>query len=462
MAEKQIFTLSQVARSIRKTIESRYVQPYWIKAEIHKLNLFASGHAFPELVEKREDKVVAQFSGVIWKSHLQRINQRFIQTLKEPLREGSTFLIQATIQFSETHGISLNIVDIDPDYSLGELQRERKETLERLEKEGLLRRNQQLSFPRLPKRVAIISAETSKGLSDFMKILSHNQANYVVDTFLFPSYMQGEQAVNSIIQQISKINQINDRFDVVAIVRGGGGEIGMACYNNYNLCRAIATCNLPVLTGIGHSTNFTVAEMVAYQNSITPTELADSLLSIFQAEDITLAQFRKTIVEKSVDKMVAVKDHLTHTRKALIQQSTLIIELHKRTQTRNNHQLAALARQTLQTHQGKINQFRQHVDAISKQRLTHQKEELMRLKDRIGRTYSHQLQVSNLSINQLEAQVKLMDPINVLQRGYSIVRKEGKTVNMSNLPNTNDVIQIETANFILDATVSQIQKNERE
>jgi len=147
---RQIFSLKQVVSSIRKTIEERYQSNYWVKAEMHKLNLYPSGHAFPELVQKEEGKIVAQINGSIWKQNFQRINQRFIEVVREPLKEGTTLLLNVKVTFNETFGMSLQILDIDPSYTLGELQRERQETLLQLKKEGLLNLNQQLDFPLLP------------------------------------------------------------------------------------------------------------------------------------------------------------------------------------------------------------------------------------------------------------------------------------------------------------------------
>ena len=278
-SERQIFTLKQVVSSIRKTIEERYKQLYWVKAEMHKLNLYPSGHAFPELVQKEDDKIVAQIGGAIWKQNFQRINKQFVDVVKEPLKEGTNLLLQVKITYSETFGLSLQILDIDPSFTLGELQREREETLKRLQKEGILNANQRLSFPLLPQRIAIVSADTSKGLSDFMKVLDNNPWGYRFFSMLFPAYLQGDVAVASIVEQLKKIEKVKHHFDVVVIVRGGGAEVGMSCYNHYELCKAIATFPLPVLSGIGHSTNLTVAEMVAFRNAITPTELADFLIS---------------------------------------------------------------------------------------------------------------------------------------------------------------------------------------
>ena len=199
--QRQVFSLRQVVSSIRKTIEERYQSHYWVKAEMHKLNLYPSGHAFPELVQKEDGKIVAQINSSIWKHHLQRINQQFMEVLKEPMKEGSTLLLQVKIAFSETYGISLQILDVDPSYTLGELQRERQETLLRLKKEGLINKNQQLDFPLLPQRIAIISADTSKGLSDFMKVLNQNQFGYTFFTHLFFAYLQGDAAIDSISGQ---------------------------------------------------------------------------------------------------------------------------------------------------------------------------------------------------------------------------------------------------------------------
>ncbi|MCF8434922.1 MAG: exodeoxyribonuclease VII large subunit, partial [Crocinitomicaceae bacterium] len=197
---RQIFSLKQVVSSIRKTIEERYQTAYWVKAEMHKLNLFPSGHAFPELLQKENDKIVAQINASIWNHNFQRINKQFIEVVKEPLKEGTTLLLQVKVVFHETFGLSLQILDIDPNYALGELQREREETLKKLQAERLINANQQLDFPLLPQRVAIISGDTSKGLSDFMKVLNNNPWGYQFFTMLFQAYLQGDVAAPSIIE----------------------------------------------------------------------------------------------------------------------------------------------------------------------------------------------------------------------------------------------------------------------
>ena len=312
---RQIFSLKQVASSIRKTLEERYQQTYWVKAEMHKLNLYPSGHCFPELLQKENGKIVAQMNASIWKQNYQRINKNFVNVVKEPLREDSTLLLLVKIVFHETFGLSLQIIDIDPNYALGELQRERQETLLRLQKENLLNLNQKLDFPLLPKRVALISADTSKGLSDFRKVIETNQWGYHFTTFLFQAYLQGDVAVQSIQEQLKRIEKVKDYFDVVVIVRGGGGEVGLSCYNNFELCKAVASFPLPVLTGIGHSTNLTVAEMIAYRNAITPTELGDFLIQTFHEFAVPVKDASKVIRTYAKNKLENSNQALSSTVK---------------------------------------------------------------------------------------------------------------------------------------------------
>ena len=455
---RQIFTLQQVVSSIRKTIEERYQQAYWVKAEMHKLNLYPSGHAFPELVQKENDKIVAQINGSIWNHNFQRINKQFMQVVKEPLKEGTTLLMQVKIAFSETFGLSLQILDIDPNYTLGELQREREETLKKLQAERILNTNQQLDFPLLPKRIAVISADTSKGLSDFMKVLDNNPWGYQFFTMLFPAYLQGDVAVQSIREQLKRIEKVKHHFDIVVIVRGGGGEVGMSCYNNYELCKAIATFQLPVLTGIGHSTNLTVAEMVAFRNAITPTELADFLLQTFHEFSVPIQEARKAL-RTYTDRMLesrkqefssevkhfrsAAQLYLSRSGSALMQTSQHFRNESKTLISRYRETLGAAKKDTI----------------LHSQRILGKDQELLdELRSKLPRFFLNTTETKNRELKNLEKIVLLLDPENVLKRGYSITTYKGRTLTTDMLIEKGTEIQITTADQLLNAQVMTVVK----
>ncbi len=452
----KIFTLKQVVGSIRKTIEDRYQQTYWVKAEMHKLNRFPSGHCFPELLQKEDGKIVAQISGSIWKHNFDRINARFIQVVKEPLKDDTTLLMQVKISFHETYGLSLQILDIDPNYALGELQRERQETLKRLQKEGLLNANQQLDFPLLPKRIAVISAESSKGLSDFYKVIEQNQWNYGFFKMLFPAYLQGDNAASSIMHQLRQIEKVKDHFDVVVIVRGGGGEVGLSCYNNYELCAAIASFPLPVLTGIGHSTNLTVAEMISFRNAITPTELGDFLIQSFHEFSVPLNDAAKSIRQHSVAMLKEAKygfnrisTKFSSVARNRLQQEDFLVR--KKQQALIHGSQVALKTKALHL------QRTERMGIVGFQTLLKRRDyELQSVQQRIPLHVKTHLTSEGNKLNQLIRSVQLMDPINVLKRGYSITTLNKKTIGPNNRPAVGEKVITRTATFTVESEITEV------
>jgi exodeoxyribonuclease VII large subunit len=458
MSEKQIFTLHQVVKSIKKTLEDRYAQTYWVKAEMHKLNRYPSGHAFPELVQKEEDKILAQITGTIWKQNLDRINSQFINVVKEPLKEGTTLLLLVKITFSETYGLSLQILDIDPSFSLGELQRQREETLKRLLKEGLLNLNQYLEFPLLPKRIAIISADSSKGLSDFMQVLEGNENGYSFFSHLFPAYLQGDVAVQSIINALEKIKKVKSYFDVVVIVRGGGAEVGMTCYNHYELCKAIAEFPLPILTGIGHSTNLNVAEMIAHRNEITPSKLAAFLIQTFREFDQEVIDAQRLIVDYSKKVLVQINQSFDSQLRLFKQVASSYAKRIGQEIEGEQQQLTRSTKVYLKHHKDQLNYFQNEFGHSAKRCLTLNHNQLSQLTILLKPRVQRILEKSSKDIVQLEKTVRILSPENVLKRGYSMTLFKGKTVSTINLPSDNDEIETITADSTLKSKIIAVEK----
>lgn len=458
---RQIFTLQQVAGSIKKTIEARYQQLYWVKAEMHKVNRYPSGHAFPELVQKEGDKIVAQMTGTIWNHNFDRINKLFIHVVKEPLKEGTLLLMQVKVSFSEIFGLSLQIMDIDPSYSLGELQRERDETLKRLQKEGLLNANQLLNFPILPQRIALISADSSKGYSDFIKVIEQNPWGYKFFTMLFPAYLQGDVAVSSIIDQLNQIKKVLSHFDIVVIVRGGGGEVGMTCYNNFELCKEIASFPIPVLTGIGHSTNLTVAEMISFRNAITPTELGEFLIQAFHEFSVPVQDARKTIRSQALQILenakVEFNTEIKHFRNASnlflnrsgqeLQNASFVLQGQAKTNIVKNREIVSAYGDKLKVNGNRLirDQF-VHVD---------------QLKDVLITSSKRKVELMQRELANATGMIRLLDPSNVLKRGYSITTVSGKTIKPGMELRQGTIIETQTFEYNLISEIQKIEENEQ-
>jgi exodeoxyribonuclease VII large subunit len=424
--------------SIRKTLEARYTSAYWIKAEMNKLNHYVySGHCYPDLVEKTEGKVVAQMRAIIWKADFQAINHKFQQVLKEPLREGSHILFLAHIQFDAQHGLSLRILDIDPTYSLGELEREKQETTERLEREGIFHQNKTLPLPLLPQRIAVISVETSKGYADFCKIIDHNEDGFRFFHHLFPAQLQGDKAVTTIIGQLNNIRKCGDLFDVVVIVRGGGGAVGLAAFNNYLLAREIALFPIPVLTGIGHATNETVAEMVAFKNAITPTEIAHILIQRFIEFSRSIQQMESRIAHLTGQKLRDAKVQLNQMETYLKASVANEMEKHRETQQHAMQSLIKSAQYLLRDH----------------------KREQERGEALLGKNVQSYLNTQKKKLESMGHHLSIMDPAEVLKRGYSITRHNGKTIqNAALIPEGTEIESLLAQGSLTSKVISSIDK----
>ncbi len=383
--DRKVFTLLDVNRSIHKTLSQRYGSSFWVRAEMIRLNHYPhSGHCYPDLVEKREGRVVAQMRANLWRTDYQRINRRFQQVLKEPLKDGIKILFLAKIEFDPHYGLSLHILDIDPSFTLGDLEQEKQATIERLKRKRLFDQNKKLKLPLLPRRIAIISVETSKGYADFRKVIDPNEYGYVYFYFLFPALLQGDQAVSSLIRALERIRLVQQHFDLVAIIRGGGGDIGLSCYNNFELARAIATFPLPVITGIGHATNETVAEMIAWENCITPTKMAEWLLQKTHQYAVPVQQARKYIIDK--------------------------------------------AKSILPEKKAQLNIQVKYFKSATLNRLSSDRNSLLRMKTHTVQQAALFIKDNKKALQNMKRDVKLMDPIHVLKRGYSITYRADKLV----------------------------------
>jgi exodeoxyribonuclease VII large subunit len=408
--DRPVYTLSEITKSLESVIAKNYNRAYYIKAEVLKLNYYPhSGHCYPELVEKENGKIKAQLRGIIWSTQFRGINERFVTITGEPLKEDITILCLATIEFSAQHGLSLHIQDIEPIYTLGEMARNKREVIEKLKKEQVFFLNKQKTLPLLPKNIAVISVETSKGYSDFMVTLQQNNWNYKFLCTLFPSILQGDKALVSIPYQLSQIAMRQQEFDCVVIVRGGGGDVGMSCYDDYGLAAAVATFPLPVITGIGHSTNETITDMVAFTNKITPTEVAYFLIQHFHNFSAQVDECKEKIL-KYVNTLLQEKEFY-------------FSKIH----------------QQLMINIGKFN---------------HQKEkEIQTLWQRFQSGVVQYLLKQQNALHHTQTKIELLHPENILKRGYSITMKNGKALRNADEVAVGEVITTKLFNGEIESVV---------
>jgi exodeoxyribonuclease VII large subunit len=290
-----VYSLYELNHLIRSVFDTSFPETFLVTAEIASCD--ARKHCYLTLVEKDDDAIVAEIRAVIWASRYTTIASSFLRATGTELNKGIKILFEASLIFHERYGLKLDIVNIDPAYTIGELAVKRKEVLERLAKEGLREKNKVLAFPLVPQRIGIISSPAAAGYEDLMSHLAQNPYGYRFTCRLYEALMQGDRAEGSIISALKRCSDDASSLDVVVIVRGGGGKPDLHCFDSYEIGRAIAFLSIPVIAGIGHERDITVVDEVSHVQVKTPTAAADLIITRVKGFEDTLDEFAHRVVK---------------------------------------------------------------------------------------------------------------------------------------------------------------------
>ena len=430
---KDYLELSELLAKVKEGVADAFPDKYWVKGEISSWSPRANGHCYLNLSETVRGKQVADIRAMIWKWHFPLLKACFEQETGQTLQAGITVLVRVQVNFSELYGISLFIDEIDPAFTVGAQALEKKKAIERLTAGGYMEMQKELELPRLPYRLAVITSKTAAGYGDFRRHLLENEAGYAFRLDLYEALMQGEQAPASIIAALLEAQE--EAYDAILILRGGGSEMDLACFDDYDLAVAIATCPVPVVTAIGHDRDFHIADMVAGRYVKTPTALADLFLDIYADEDALLDALEKRVRGAVADRLSAM--------------------------ARRVDALSARIRVGLL---GKVHAGEQAVASrIARVRLglTQKFAALQRLSDgaahrlRFAATARIGTEISNLALK--EALIKASDPRKILGLGYVLVTgSDNKVLKTVDRVSVGDRIGVRFSDGSLVAKVDEV------
>lgn len=284
--------LFQLLSAVKECVADAAPERVWVRAEIASISVRRNGHCYMDLVQSVDGQVVAQSRAIVWAGVFGQLSLFFASVTGTQLAAGQQVLLLVGVNFNPVYGFSLIVDDIDPEYTLGDAERKRLETLERLRKEGLLDMQKGFSLPVLPRNLAVISAPDAAGYRDFEKHLKGNEYGFTFRTALYPAVMQGAGCAVSIASALKDIEGSGTSYDAVLILRGGGSKLDLACFDEYDLCAAVALHPFPVLTAIGHDQDTHLCDMTACRYVKTPTALADLFIDMFAQQDTRLEDLR--------------------------------------------------------------------------------------------------------------------------------------------------------------------------
>ena len=437
MEAKKHFSLRELQLAVRERLAEAFPLPVWVAAEISEMKVNYSGHCYLELVEKGGANGVpaAKASAVIWRSHYGPIASYFASKTGERLAVGMKVLVRVTLSYHELYGLSFQIQDIDPTYTLGDWEQQRQQTIARLREEGVWEMNRELDVPRVPQRVAVVSSANAAGFQDFCKEIARSA--YRVELTLFDAFMQGHGAEDSIIEALERVADRAEEFDVVALIRGGGSQSDLACFNSYRLCAHVAQFPLPIVTGIGHDKDESVADMVAARRLKTPTAVAAWVVEQMSEFDGRLEALRQAVERCAVELLSAERQRLERNAALVATQAvgaTRRLEL------------------TLERYSSELRRMSQALVAEQRNRAARAEELLHCASDYFVRSERERLAA-------MEQAVAARDPQRIMALGFAVVSLGGRAVSDASQVDVGSEVSIRLAKGELKAKITDNGKN---
>jgi exodeoxyribonuclease VII large subunit len=427
--ENKAITLYQLLGQVKSALKNTLPFSWWVMAEISELKVNYSGHCYLELIEKEAagESIRAKVRATIWSSVFRMLQPYFETTTHSRLTAGIKVMVKVTAEFHELYGFSLNITDIEPSYTIGELALQKQEIINRLIAEGVYEMNKALSLPELPGKIAVISSKTAAGFGDFMDQLTGNPFGYKFYVKLFPAIMQGEEAEQSVINALDRIYEHEQFFDLIVIIRGGGSQSDLNCFNSYWLASHICQFPLPVLTGIGHEQDETIADLVAHTRLKTPTAVAEFLISRFRDAD-----------EIINDLSVSLFDIVSETIKEENDRLYKFILVFK-----------PAVKERLSANSGNLRFFGISLTNSVKQLLIKKTGAFNRQDDRLRTITKEYVNNKRHGLEILEKKNSYLDPFLILKRGYSVTYYKGKALKNPVIVPKEEIIETKLAGGIL-------------
>ena len=413
-SKESCITLYDLQRMVRTTVEECFATPLWVSAEISELKVNRSGHCYLNLVEKgnSEGAPRAEARAVIWRNNYTQIDAMFREATGSPLSSGIGVLVRVVVTYHEIYGFSLQIIDLDPNYTLGDVERRRRETIERLKEDGVWDMNRELSLPRPLLRIAVVSSATAAGYRDFMTEIGSSPFNFIVT--LFEATMQGEGAEESVVNALSAIAERESDFDIAVIIRGGGSTSDLALFDSYRIALYVTQMPMAVITGIGHDKDVSVVDMVAHYMCKTPTAVGAFLVDSATAE-------LNTIYDLSNEFRQLSEQMLNNQSSYIAQRKLELCHLASQNISNHSHNLSAIEQS--------IKELSSHIIATEEQRIESFK--------RLTESYS-------------------LD--NILKLGFALVQTSEGIITSTDGIGIGDQIEITLHNGTINAVVQNITK----
>ena len=433
--QNRTLSLLELTRMVTALVQRPETQNVWVTAELSDVAV-RGGHCYMELLQKDDRGLqIAKARGVIWASSFPRIDAEFFAAAGQRFSTGVKVMMRVSASFHSVYGFSRVVSAVNPDYTMGDLMRRRREILQRLKQEGILEMNRQLQWPAVPQRIAVISAPGAAGYGDFINQLYHNPSHLRFSTKLYPAVMQGATAPASIIAALEAVATDMDMWDGVVIIRGGGATSDLQAYEDYELAANVAQFPLPVAIGIGHERDITVLDWVANKRLKTPTAVAEWLVALGDDALGFLMTVGNRILQLTTSRLTGNKEQLAHAEGLL----------------------PIAARNAVERAQSRLRNAATTLSGISGRRLQPQLTRLDMTLKAIADAASNRISRQRSLLDSRQTLLEALSPVATLKRGYSITRVDGHAVTSADSIRTGSIIETTLADGKVISTATAVE-----
>ncbi len=398
----------------------------WVIAELSDFRMHGP-HAYGQLIEKDAGgRTVAKIQATIWGNVLTRIRNEFIAATGRDIATGMKLMLRVSASHSPAYGLSANISGIDPSYTLGDLERLRREILQRLQQEGILEANKRIPLPAAPQKIAIISAAGAAGYGDFINQITHS--GFAFYPLLYQAAMQGDRTAPTVIKALDSIEMAPDFWDCVIIIRGGGATSDLNGFDNLELARRVALCPIPVIVGIGHERDNTVLDYIANTRCKTPTAVAAFLIDRLQGAENYAEDLARRIIERTQTVLSAEQRRIAHAAAMLpmIAPQRIGVEKHRLEMLQNS--VGRLASAGISAADHRLAELGARISSGSSALISRRRAQLDAVPDTMAAAVANLMRLSHNRLESIERLIDVLSPVATLRRGYSITRVDGKAI----------------------------------
>ena len=416
---KKTYSLAQLVQSVKSVITSTYAEhAYWVTAELVKVNI-KGGHYYLELADAVDGINAAQMKGVIWRAQVLALQTNLGSEFQQLLQAGNRILIRVTVTFHELYGLSLTLHDIDPAFTYGEIELKKKQTIERLQKEGLFNLQSQIRLPLIIKKIVLVGSPDTSGFNDFLSEISTNPIFRNFKIQQIATTVQGDKAVAEICAALKEADTYD--ADAIILLRGGGSKMDLNVFNDYQICKTIAELRLPLITGIGHQTDEVVADLVANSSQITPTAVAKFLYARVGTFRSDLQTGLDRILTQAMSQLAHATELFTSTNKFLTHYFQHIITEYRSDLQTKMHFIQLFTSDTIaeQNAQLELSLNRGRTAALHYLQILLELE-LPAICERIVVSAQNRIEMSALEVKVLQEKIVMLNPLQLLKVGYTL------------------------------------------